>query len=67
MVMFSYRMVMSSAYVNICVLSLSGCGTSFVKRMKRVGERAEHCGTPALDENDLEKQFLCVILYVLWC
>ena len=61
-VLFSCSIVMSSAYVNISVLSLLGCGMSLVKSINNVGESAEPWGTPALDVKVLEKQFLCVIL-----
>ena len=39
----------------MCVLMLCDCGMSFVKRMNRVGESADPCGTPAWDVKVLEK------------
>ena len=38
--------VMSSAYVITCVSGCVGVGMSCVKRLNRVGERTEPCGTP---------------------
>ena len=42
-------MVMSSAYVIVCVLGCAGVGMSCVNRLKSVGERTEPCGTPFLN------------------
>jgi len=38
--------VRSSAYDMRCVFGSDGCGISCMKRLKRVGESTEPCGTP---------------------
>ena len=40
-------MVMSSAYDDILMSALLGVGMSCMKRLKRVGDKTEPCGTPS--------------------